>query len=147
MLVISRMVTFTYSHVFRGKVIVPYQALRLEDLWGWTHFNLSSGRRWVVTFTSLPLYPPGKDHPMLVKQEAGLTTKLAWSLQRRQKSASLPGIEISVPDCPTLTQSLYWLSFFTSPLFYNIRNNWMQRRLIRKKKTPFRVTHINRKRS
>jgi hypothetical protein len=42
----------------------------------------------VVSFTPLPLYPPGKGPAVPIGQDAGWAPELAWTTQRREHSLS-----------------------------------------------------------
>jgi hypothetical protein len=64
---------------------------RLEDVWGSEGIapcilNFCTRRRWVVSSTSRPHYPPGKEPPLLpIEYEAGRTPDPVWTQWQREK--------------------------------------------------------------
>jgi hypothetical protein len=84
------------------------QALRPEGVWGSgcidPHFlELGSNWRWVVSFTSQPLYPRGK------------SPRARLDDVEKRKFLTLPGLELRLLGCPVRSQSLYRLRYSGSP--------------------------------
>jgi hypothetical protein len=74
-------------------------------------FCLDTSRRWVVSFTPLMLYPPGKRTPVPIGQEAGSAQKSVSMLQRNENSWPHRGLEIWTLSHPARSQSLYRLRY------------------------------------
>jgi hypothetical protein len=70
--------------------------------------DLGISLRWVVSFTSQPLYLD-KEALVPIGQEAGWTPELVWTTWR--KVLTLPWLELRPLDCPARSQSLYRLSY------------------------------------
>jgi hypothetical protein len=94
------------------------QALRHEGVWGSEyidqHFlHLGTSWRWVVSFTSLPLYPRGKSprYPLDRRLE-GLQNRSG----RRAEEKILNPIGTRIPPIcrPAQSQSLYWVRYLGS---------------------------------
>jgi hypothetical protein len=76
--------------------------------WGYSSNLLDLGTRWrwAVSFTPLPLYPPGKEPPVPIGQKAEWAPESVWTLWRRENSCSYmdPTIaSIRLKDLCTLT--------------------------------------------
>jgi hypothetical protein len=101
----------------RGRGNLPLclssEAFRLEDVWGsgridLRFLDLGNSWRWVVRFTSLPLYPRGKSsRPHWIGSWMGLKGDLGDT--EKWGSLTLPGLEFRNVGSPTRTQSLYRL--------------------------------------
>ena len=61
-------------------------------------------RRWVVSSTPRPHFTPGKD-PVPIVQDAGWAQGPVWTGGKSRPYRN------SIPDRPTRSQSLYWLSY------------------------------------
>jgi hypothetical protein len=53
-----------------------------------TILDLGTRWRWEAILTPLPIYPPGKDPPVPIGQEAGWVPEPVWALWRGAKSLS-----------------------------------------------------------
>jgi hypothetical protein len=65
---------------------------------------------------SAALYPQGNDPPVTIVQEAGWASELVWTQRLEEKSFAFAGD--GNPGRPVCSQTLYWLSYPNSFIFY-----------------------------
>jgi hypothetical protein len=72
--------------------------------------DLGISWRWVISFTRRPLYPPGKESPIPIEQEAGWAWEQVWTTWRKEKPCPYQDSN-SDPSPPPSRQQVWELWF------------------------------------